>query len=41
MTPSVNKTVVELTDWTKKNKPNAPSQQPATVASPTNAQIES
>jgi NADH:ubiquinone oxidoreductase subunit 4 (subunit M) len=30
MQPSVDKTVVELTDWTKRNDP-APAQKPATV----------
>jgi NADH-quinone oxidoreductase subunit M len=41
MAPSVNKTVVELTEWTKENEPAGPSRQPATVAAPIRSQNES
>jgi len=34
MQPSVDKTVVELTDWTKKNVKEEPAQPPATAAAP-------
>jgi NADH-quinone oxidoreductase subunit M len=40
MTPSVNKTVVELTDWTKRNEP-AQQAAPATVATPVYDSTES
>jgi NADH-quinone oxidoreductase subunit M len=36
MQPSVDKTVVELTDWTKQHEQNQPPQRPATVCLPTN-----
>jgi NADH-quinone oxidoreductase subunit M len=41
MTPSVNKTVVELTDWAKNNPELAPSQPPAQAASRASMNIES
>ena len=41
MEPSVNKTVVELTDWTKTHEQNQPQQRPATVAMPIPAQTDS
>jgi NADH-quinone oxidoreductase subunit M len=41
MQPSVDKTVVELTDWTRTHEQNQPQQAPATVAIPINAQTES
>jgi NADH-quinone oxidoreductase subunit M len=41
MQPSVDKTVVELTDWTKTHEQSQPQQRPATVANPVNIQTES
>ncbi len=41
MTPSVNKTVAELTEWAKDNPSVTQPQQPATVATPVRPQIES
>jgi NADH-quinone oxidoreductase subunit M len=41
MQPSVDKTVVELTEWTKTYERTQPQQRSATVASPVNVQNES